>query len=572
VKEDPTCFCCRGASTNIVVYVGEEFPVCENCAAKAKLGKLVASIPSDSPVAAAAVDVEELLSFEKIEKAIEAEEDPWIIIRDIFFKRLVPRDRVRDCQRFRQLWLDKLAGLTDESLVKQIPALVAETQSLFKYRSREFEKEIADKRKGALDDLLRPAPLTEEEIEALRVEAAAVLDSPDPLEEIRQEIRRLGYGGKLAFPMILYVCWTSRLLPKSRGSMPCHNQTNGESGSGKTYGNDVVALMHPPEAYVKKVAASTRDLLHDEQTLRHRVLYYGQANSIPGADGMKPTEENSPVAAFFLSLLQDGEAAYSYPIKNPITGRFVSQERRREGPTVLVTTTVDRIAHREMDSRLFGLQWPDDREQLREALKAQADLHLGGPAPEPRPEFLSFQKYLQARAPFDVVFPFVHAFNDLIERLRKEIDPRILRDAARIRSLVCSIALLRHARRKIDDHGRIIAEIADYESACKLIDETGMYRNIGVPSRLRQIVEAVGVHPHVTQTMLSRLFKVSRPAISRQVRKALKEGWLINAEPRPGYAASLKVGEPLPEISGLPTSDQLVRWIPRTPYPPPPGK
>jgi len=433
----------------------------------------------------------------------------------------------------------------------------------------EMKKHLAEMMKhttGAAGDGEAAPTISESDLAALRAQAAPVLDADDPLSLVGQELRRLGYGGDLKPPTNIYVCWATRLLPKGRGTLLGHIQTNGESGSGKTYGNDLVQVLHPPECYEKKTATSTRDLVHDETSLRHRVLYYGQANSIPGADGTKPTEENSPVIGFFLTLLQDGEASYSYPIRDKDTGRFTSETKTRQGPTVLVTTTVEKIAQTEMDTRLSGLNWPDDRAQQQAALKAQADLHMGALIPEPRPEFLAFQKYLQALAPISVVFPYVHALNDLLDRLRVTIDPRVLRDSARMRSMICAVAILRHAKRQRDEHGRIIATLDDYATVADLVSD--MYKNTsGVAPRLREIVNAVRTMPNVNGTGLARHFRVSRQAISRHVRRALKEGWLVNTEIRPGYPATLTVrnAEALPTESGMPSAEQLERWSPGRP-------
>lgn len=46
-------------------------------------------------------------------------------------------------------------------------------------------------------------------------------------------------------------------------------------------------------------------------------------------------------------------------------------------------------------------------------------------------------------------------------------------------------------------------------------------------------------------------------AVSRQARKAIKQGWLVNQELRKGYPADYALGEPMSEEDGLPTSDQI---------------
>jgi hypothetical protein len=44
-------------------------------------------------------------------------------------------------------------------------------------------------------------------------------------------------------------------------------------------------------------------------------------------------------------------------------------------------------------------------------------------------------------------------------------------------------------------------------------------------------------------------------AASRRTKRALKEGWLFNRELRKGYPADFAIGDPMPEIEGLPLLD-----------------
>jgi hypothetical protein len=408
-----------------------------------------------------------------------------------------------------------------------------------------------------------PAPVNAAELAALREQAAEILDADDPLHYVGAEIRRLGYGGDLRPPLILYINWATRLLPTRRGTLPGHTQTNGHSGGGKSYGNDLIRDLHPPECFVERVATSEKELLHDDESLRHRVLYYAQANSIPGATGGKfSNDDASAVAAFFLTLLQNGEGVYSYSVRDPETGRYVIDHKRREGPTVLITTMVRRLHAEEMDSRLFALDWPDDPEQQYAALMAMADLELGGTIPTPRPEFHAYQRYLQALAPIDVVFPNVRAFNHLLQDSRA--DQRLLRDAARLRSLIKGIAILRSAHRDRDDHGRVIATLDDYDTMADLIED--MYETTaGVSAKVRELVEALPPSGTTTVTQLAQACGISQSAMTQRLAPLLsnpRQRYVVNSETRPGRAYRLERGDPLPHRCGLPSRAQIENFDP----------
>jgi len=71
------------------------------------------------------------------------------------------------------------------------------------------------------------------------------------------------------------------------------------------------------------------------------------------------------------------------------------------------------------------------------------------------------------------------------------VAPRILRDFARLLSLVKAVAILRHNKRQLDSEGRIIAELADYETVRELVADMYIESTSGAVSSIRQLVEAV---------------------------------------------------------------------------------
>src|SRR5262249_15859383 len=63
-------------------------------------------------------------------------------------------------------------------------------------------------------------PATEEQIAQCRHEAGTLIEADDPLEWIKAELLRLGYGGDLRPLVILYICWATRLLKIRKGAIP----------------------------------------------------------------------------------------------------------------------------------------------------------------------------------------------------------------------------------------------------------------------------------------------------------------------------------------------------------------
>ncbi len=95
-------------------------------------------------------------------------------------------------------------------------------------------------------------------------------------------------------------------------------------------------------------------------------------------------------------------------------------------------------------TRIFTLDIPDNKEQVRAALKAQGELEITGPS-EVDPALIAFQTLLQVQAPWNVIVPF--AVTLAIEIGKTASAPRILRDFQRVLSLVKSVAVIRHQHR-----------------------------------------------------------------------------------------------------------------------------
>jgi hypothetical protein len=60
----------------------------------------------------------------------------------------------------------------------------------------------------------------------------------------------------------------------------------------------------------------------------------------------------------------------------------------------------------------------------------------------------------------------------------------------------------------------------------------------------------------ITVDFVARQLGVHKSTASRRVAEAVRDGWLINHEPRPGHPANLELGAPLQDTMGLPD----LRW------------
>lgn len=383
--------------------------------------------------------------------------------------------------------------------------------------------------------------------------AAPVIESPDPLECVKREIVRLGYGGDIRPAVMTYLAATSRLLAMRPGTTPVHLLLVGPPSVGKSYTWTVVSRLLPPEAYWLIDAGSPRVLIYDTQELRHRVLVFGEADSLPSG-------EDNPAASAVRNLLQDNYLHYQATIRDSETGQFRVQDVSKEGPTVLITTST-RSLGKQLMTRLFPQEVPYDKEQIGSALAAQANLEKNG-VRAPDATLVAFQSYLQKCAPWDVSVPFVEFLANEIAKVVD--DPAILRAFGRVLSLTKAVCVLRHAQRQKDSAGRLVAEVEDYAVVYELLRDVYSAAATGASADVRKVVKAVaelrGKTPlpsPLSQTELAKHLKISKMGVSRRVTTALKFGWLVNTEIRKGYPANLDCGEPLPDDVALPKPEAV---------------
>jgi hypothetical protein len=391
------------------------------------------------------------------------------------------------------------------------------------------------------------------ELAAAYESARSVIESSDPLEFIKNAIRDLGYGGDVKPALVTYLATTSRLLEMRPGAMPVHQILIGPPSAGKSYTLSMVLKLLPSEAFHVIDAGSPRVLIYDDSDLRHKAVIFSEADSIPAG-------EDNPAASAIRNLLQDHHLHYVVTVRDPQTGEYTVCEKDKPGPTVLITTAVKSLGAQLM-TRLFTLEISDSESQIKAALEAQAKLEVEG-LKTPDRCLQSFQLYLQFKAPIKVLIPFAREMGEAMKKMAAA--PRILRDFARLMSLIKSVALIRLHHRQIDSRGQILATIDDYRTVRELVNDMYIDSSSGVTTEIRQLVEGlIKLHTDrkagekITASKLKDHLGISKVAVSRRVNKAIKNEWVINQEIRKGYPSDYMPGEPMPKTEGLPTMEDL---------------
>jgi len=389
---------------------------------------------------------------------------------------------------------------------------------------------------------------TNEQLQQLYQEAKAVIQATDPLKVIENAIRGLGYGGDIKPALITYLAVTSRLLEMRPGAMPVHLLLTGLSSGGKSYTLGVIKTLMPTDGYHVIDAGSPRVLIYDEVSLEHKALVFGEADSLPAG-------EDNPAASAIRNLLQDHCLHYEVTIRDKESGIYTTKKINRDGPTVLITTSTRALGDQLM-TRFFTLEISDSREQISAALETQAELETRG-IPCPDAGLVSFQSYLQLKAPIKVIVPYAMELGRAMAKMASA--PRVHRDFARLISLIKAVGLIRHHQRQLDAEGRIVADLTDYETVRKLVNDMYIDSSTGATSEIKRLVEAVisldakrTDGELITNTTLARHLNIGIKQAERRAKMARRLGWLVNREQRKYHPADYATGEPMPETEGLP--------------------
>jgi hypothetical protein len=142
---------------------------------------------------------------------------------------------------------------------------------------------------------IRDAERIETEAEQYKL-AEPLLHDPNLMDRVKSAIRASGYAGDVSAPAIVFLAITSRFLER-----PMNLALVSPSASGKSRAVQAGVDLHPPEAVYKIDAGSPRALIYSEESFEHRVLWVGEADSIP-ADG--------PAASALRSIADDNRLVY----------------------------------------------------------------------------------------------------------------------------------------------------------------------------------------------------------------------------------------------------------------------
>lgn len=331
----------------------------------------------------------------------------------------------------------------------------------------EREREKAPRKAAALE----PVQLSESDREA----GIALLASPDLIDQIADDIERLGYVGERMNSLLVYLCATSRKL-----SSPLSVIIVSESASGKSYLVETVRKLIPPADVVAVTSLSDQALNYFDD-LEHKFLILGEA------------VHSEVVEHQLREMLSAKELRRLVTVKDPETGRMVS---RMVSKPVLVSSVMSGTNYRlnaENASRCFLIGTDESDEQTRRIHEAQRRRYT-----------LSEMKRREREVP--VTIARHRAAQSLLEPVRV-VNPlapyldfpshqmRLRRDHERFLDLMASVAFLRQKQKEKHTEGAfsyVEVDLTDYRIAWEIMVGGVLSRSLGaLPTSADRLLEAI---------------------------------------------------------------------------------
>jgi DNA primase len=368
-------------------------------------------------------------------------------------------------------------------------------RALFANAANDFNKQI-DKRtmKEVLNDLYTGVTQQLEERRIDKVEAAQYVPSEEEKEaamkflksdkllfKIKKYLRRQQIVGEDRNKLLLYLIFTSRLMPK-----PISAIIKGLSSSGKTYlMSRTMTLIPPEDLFVIQEATSKAFYYLGENDLMHKMIVIGE---------MHGTEDSEYAIREAQDGISDGDLRITTVQKDPDTNQMSTVVRTVRGPCGFVTSTTNPELNPENETRSFSIHINVNEEKIRETGVVVEEIYTGVDKSLKKEEAITLhnvqrmlEKNVRVRVPYVRIildsFPTSHA--------------RVMRDRMRFFTILETVSIFHQFQPgrevKVDDDGNkhIMANLSDYNIVKCLLNEILAETLYELPPKSKEIYAKV---------------------------------------------------------------------------------
>ena len=279
-------------------------------------------------------------------------------------------------------------------------------------------------------------------------DARAMLESPNLLEQIRDDVCALGVAGERELVASIYLVGVSRLLERPLAAI-----VQATTSSGKSYVVDKTTQLFPPEAAIFATSLTPQALSYmPPGSLSHRLIVAGERSR-------REDDKAAEATRSLREMISSGRLTKLVPNKED--GKFTTEAIEQSGPIAYVeTTSMQKIF--EEDANRCLLLAADEREEQTKAILHRLAASYSGLAPVDYEGIIArhhaAQRMLEQRP---VIVPFA-------ERLAESFDTGQIvsrRAFPQLMGVIQASALLHQYQRECGAGGQLIATADDYRIA-----------------------------------------------------------------------------------------------------------
>jgi DNA primase len=351
----------------------------------------------------------------------------------------------------------------DEGKLLHFTKLISKkTGSTTKVIAAEIDAAMAAKKRKEAEAKEKENIQVDPEIEKA---ARALAKDPQLFRKRLDVLNDAGVVGERRTVAMYFCAMDSRLLPNNIVIPNVLAMKNaGHYGAGKSFTLTMCTQVYPEEAYFMITNGSGKSLYFLDGGLKHRCLIVTE-----GFQFQENNASDSELVYSIRSLISEGRVSYCVVEKGE-DGKLVTVEKKLEGPTSFITTTVMDDLEPQLEDRLFTIHPDEGFEQTKDIITMTGLQRAGLYTGLDKKVIDTWKQYHRTLKPVEVVIPFSPAIASFITRNPKV--PLATRRAFNrvlivIQSVVCSY---QHQRKK-DQRGKLIAEIADYWMALQIVRE-----------------------------------------------------------------------------------------------------
>lgn len=426
----------------------------------------------------------------------------------------LPTDYLKAQSSIQEEIASLLVNLNESVIAHYAGLLAKKTKAKIKPIMLEIEaaRKLAQETKGVV---------TENEIDP-EIESGAVTLTLDPMV-FRKRIDAVNAAGVVGERRIIamYLCAIdSRLLPDNFLNPNVLAVKNaGHFGAGKSYTLTMCTQIYPENACFMITNGSAKSLYYLQGGLKNKCLIVTE-----GFQFQENNAADSELVYSIRSLISEGRVSYCMVEKDD-SGKLVTVEKKLEGPTSFITTTIMENLEPQLEDRLFTVHPDEGVGQTKNIISMTASQRSGAFKGLDKKKIDIWKRYHQLLQPVEVVIPFADSIAEHINK--NETVPLSTRRAfKRVLIVIQSVACAYQYQRQKDAQGKIIAEIPDYWMALQIVKES-FRENMGAPDeKTVERLNYVREHGAVKSKDLAKKYGVSASSISAWAAKNVKNGAL----------------------------------------------